>query len=716
MKQASVNTENILKRITDAVIALDQEWTFIYANTAAELFFGKPAHYLLGKNLWLEFSNETGGEFYKACIEAMESQRMISIETYDQEKDRWLQNNMYPSTDGLTIMFCDITDNKQATLRELQKRIESEHKLLVEKDLSDKIINSLPGIFYMSDRTPKLLLWNKAFEIISGYTAQELGSMVPINLFEPEDHMHFMASMEKAYREGFADTEARLISKDGKVTPFYFTGVRIEYKGKPAMLGVGIDITERITAERAIKESEEKYRTLVEQASDGIYIADANGRIVTVNSSGCRLSGYSEAEIIGKTIDEFVPKDELLINPLRFDELKQGKTVLSERKIKLKSGEILQIESITKMLSDGRILSFVRDITERTKARDEIIKEKNLSDSIINSLPGIFYLYDEGGNFLRWNKNFEFVSGYIDTEIMKMKPLDFFDAGERDLLKQKGEEVFTRGMADVEAHFLTKDKRKIPYYFNGWRVMFEGKPCLIGVGIDISEKRKSEELLIKSHEDVRRLASHLTQVREEERRRIGREIHDELGQQLTAIKMDVAWIDKKTPGDTGLIKNKLKNIISLLDGSNESVRRILTELSPGIIDNHGLPEGLESLNRQFAAATGISVEFTTNESTINLVPEISNCIFRVYQESLTNIMRYAQADKVVTSINITKDTVDVTIKDNGKGFDTTAIQTKKSFGILGMKERVLSQNGKFELQSKMGRGTKIMVTVPYRTE
>ncbi len=962
MKQASVNTQTILQRITDAVIALDKDWSVTYLNTKAEIFFSKPCHYLPGKNIWLEFPKLAGSEFYKACISAMEKQQMISIEIYHEEKNAWLQKNIYPSADGITILFNDITAKKQAEVRGLNARIESEKKLHDEKDLSDKIINSLPGIFYMSDRTPKLLLWNKAFETISSYAAEELGTMVPINLFEPEDHPHFMASMEKAYSEGFADTEARLISKDGKVTPFYFTGVRIDYMGKPAMLGVGIDITERIQGELtikeseekyrnlferasesivvhniqgsildvnstaaffsgyskeelkslniadllfpedlertpvpierliagettltrrriktrmgvirimdvsskmlpdgnvmaivrdvtekseaekalsiselrfrtlagnaptgifetngkgetiyangkmieytglsfdellgtnwiksihpddrnevlknweqnvdrkkessseyrlvhkngevrwvsgkavpvydrnghfsgylgtvsditkeklallALKESEEKYRALVEQASDGIYIADADGRIITVNSSSCRLSGYTEEEILGKSIAEFVPEDELKKNPLRFDELKQGRTVTSERKIKLKSGETLQVESITKMLSDGRILSFVRDITERTKARNEIIKEKNLSDTIINSLPGIFYLYDEEGNFRRWNKNLEFISGYIDTEIIKMKPLDFFDIDERNLLKQKGDEVFGRGMADVEAHFFTKDKRKIPYYFNGWRVMFEGKPCLIGLGIDITEKRKSEELLIKSHEDVRQLASHLTWVREEERKRIGREIHDELGQQLTAIKMDVAWIDKKTHDETGPVKNKLKNIISLLDGSNESVRRILTELSPGIIDNHGLLEGLERLNRQFTNATGIHVEFTTNKSIIDLAQEIANCIFRVYQESLTNIMRYAHADKVVTSLNIKTDVVVVTIKDDGKGFDATAIQTKKSFGILGMKERVLSQNGKFELQSKMGRGTKIMVTVPYRSE
>jgi signal transduction histidine kinase len=231
---------------------------------------------------------------------------------------------------------------------------------------------------------------------------------------------------------------------------------------------------------------------------------------------------------------------------------------------------------------------------------------------------------------------------------------------------------------------------------------------------DISERIKAQKLLEKSYKDIRRLATHLTQVREEERKRIGREIHDELGQRLTAIKMDVAWIDKKTTDEKSPIKNNLKNIIALLDGTNQSVRRILTELSPGIIDNDGLPDAIARLNNQFTTTTGILIEFTTGVPAINLSQQIANCIFRVYQESLTNIMRYAAADKVVTSLNITAGNIIVTIEDNGKGFDTQAVQTKKSFGILGMRERVLSQNGEFELHSEKTKGTKIKITLPYK--
>ena len=209
------------------------------------------------------------------------------------------------------------------------------------------------------------------------------------------------------------------------------------------------------------------------------------------------------------------------------------------------------------------------------------------------------------------------------------------------------------------------------------------------------------------------MTEHLQKIREEERKNIAREIHDELGQQLTAIKMDVAWIDKKTPEETTDIKRKLKNIIALLDGSNQSIRRILSELRPRILDDHGLLEAIEWLGRQFTEATGIPVKFTTPEKDIKVSEQIATCIFRVCQEAFTNITRYALAKNVSISIKIIEENIILIIEDDGIGFDTASVQNKKSFGILGMKERVLSLGGKFELVSSPGKGTKITVSLPY---
>ena len=287
-----------------------------------------------------------------------------------------------------------------------------------------------------------------------------------------------------------------------------------------------------------------------------------------------------------------------------------------------------------------------------------------------------------------------------------MHPLDFFCGDEKELLKQKISEVFEKGMAEVEACFFTKYNEKLNYFFNGWRVIFEDKFCLIGVGIDINELKNAEEELNQSSRQLRKLTTHLQNIRDEERKRIGREIHDELGQQLTAIKMDVAWIDKKTPEDSTIIKTKLRNIITLLDTSNLSVRKILNELRADILDNHGLKSALEWQGRRFNANTGISFSFDCSEISVNLDEPVSNCIFRVFQEALTNITKYAEAKNVVSSLHFMDDKIVL---------EMDLLKSSHTFGILGIKERVTSLNGKFSLVSSPGKGTEIMITIPMIT-
>jgi signal transduction histidine kinase len=236
----------------------------------------------------------------------------------------------------------------------------------------------------------------------------------------------------------------------------------------------------------------------------------------------------------------------------------------------------------------------------------------------------------------------------------------------------------------------------------------------MGVGIDISERVRAQDEIRHTAEQLRHLTNHLQNIREEERKRIGREIHDELGQQLTAVKMDVVWIDKNISEAATAIKSKLKNTISLLDESNVSIRKILTELRTGILDNNGLEDALKLQNRQFTASTGIPVLFNSPETEIKIEEPVANCLFRIYQEALTNITRYAQASKVKTVLSHDENKIILAIEDNGAGFDVLQIKNKKSFGILGMKERVVSLNGIFELTSTPGKGTRIYVNIPLK--
>lgn len=276
----------------------------------------------------------------------------------------------------------------------------------------------------------------------------------------------------------------------------------------------------------------------------------------------------------------------------------------------------------------------------RRKAEQPTQSEEILSDSIINSLPGIFYLYSSLGKFFRWNKNFETVSGYQADEISTMNPLDFFRDDEQTLLQERIKEVFTFGYSDVTANFYTKDKRRIPYYFNGRKVTFEGVDYLIGMGLDITDRANAEIALLERTKEIEKLSAHLQNIREEERSRIALEIHDVLGQQLTALKMDASWL-KKRAGEDEAVADRIAGMISLIDDTIKTVRRISSELHPAILDDLGLVAALEWQGMEFAKNTGLPLQFEASKIDLDLDRNFSINIFRVYQEVLTNIARHA---------------------------------------------------------------------------
>jgi PAS domain S-box-containing protein len=349
----------------------------------------------------------------------------------------------------------------------------------------------------------------------------------------------------------------------------------------------------------------------------------------------------------------------------------------------------------------------------RKRAEHQIQSEKMLSESIINSLPGVFYLYDRKGKFFKWNRNFEVVSGYTAKEVSTMHPLDFFYGTDKQLLDEKIRTVFISGYADVIADLYTKDQRKIPYYFNGSKVNFEGRDYLIGMGLDITDRIKAEYALLERTEEIEKLSAHLQDVREEERSRIALEIHDVLGQQLTALKMDSTWL-KKRSGDDPIVTDRFSSMISLIDDTIKTVRRISSELRPGILDDLGLVDALEWQGAEFEKNTGITMHFDSDKSELKLERNLSTNIFRVYQEALTNITRHAHATAVQARFVCDKDFIHLIVRDNGRGIDFTAIGEKKSLGLISMKARARLFGGEVFIERAVPQGTVVTLKIPLK--
>jgi PAS domain S-box-containing protein len=362
-----------------------------------------------------------------------------------------------------------------------------------------------------------------------------------------------------------------------------------------------------------------------------------------------------------------------------------------------------------------RDISFTLEIFERETLRKAaetgLRTEKQFSDSIINMLPGVFYMYDERLSFLRWNSRFEEVSGYSHEEFAGMTVLDFFKGSQRELIRKKTEGVFVSGRCDVEAGMTTRSGETIAFYFSGIRVSYRDIPCVLGIGFDITRLKDAENLLKQSEEDLRDLASNLQNVREEERTAIAREIHDELGQQLTAIKLDVSWLDRKITGDE-VVTERIAGILEMLTDMIRSIRRISTELRPSILDDLGLIEALKWQARDFEKRTGTSIRLDCPAEPLKLEPAITTGLFRIFQETLTNITRHAEASSVSARLSVENELLTLTITDNGKGFDPGQVKKKKTLGLLGMKERSLMMNGVYEIESRPGQGTSLRFCVP----
>ena len=226
---------------------------------------------------------------------------------------------------------------------------------------------------------------------------------------------------------------------------------------------------------------------------------------------------------------------------------------------------------------------------------------------------------------------------------------------------------------------------------------YKGNQRRLVLANNVTEKHIAEEKLKESYEAIRTLTGHLQNVREEERLHISREIHDELGQLLTVLKMDVSWLNKKIEPENKVAKEKLSEILSMVDTTVKSVRRIASELRPSLLDDLGLYAAMEWHLEEFERRSGIIKELVIPETELLLPDALKIGIFRIFQESLTNVARHSGAKNVNVSLLQKDNQLILTIRDNGIGFEEEPMTTKKTLGLLGMKERSMMMGGQYNI-------------------
>lgn len=229
--------------------------------------------------------------------------------------------------------------------------------------------------------------------------------------------------------------------------------------------------------------------------------------------------------------------------------------------------------------------------------------------------------------------------------------------------------------------------------------------------VDITERKKSEEQKSRLNRELRNLTAHLESVREEERGNISRMIHDELGQALTALKMDVCWLRKSLDENQQPLLGLTESMVRLIDATFQKVRWLSTVLRPIWLDDLGLPDTMRWLAEEFQEMTDIKCKVTIDRK-LNLDKQLSTIIYRIFQEAMTNIFRHSKASQVRVSLKNENNRVVLTVVDNGVGISKKRISSPRSFGIMGMRERAQFLGGTFEISGTRGKGTTILVTIP----
>ncbi|MEP7319459.1 MAG: PAS domain S-box protein, partial [Panacibacter sp.] len=383
LQNAYEEKNTLLERIDDGFFALDENSVVTYWNKRAEILLDTKKEDLIGKNLHEVFTVRGSRIFYDNYVKALREKITIHFEGFSNISKKWFAVSAYGSDNGLSVYFKDVTVQKGA--EEKLKESELRYRSIIEQ-ATDAIC--------IADASMKIIDVNHYCCEMLGYTKKEFLPLTVADLFVQEDLKENPFKIGELMSGKVIRNERRFKRKDGTIIEVEMSG-RILDDGRFILFGH--DIAERKKAEEKIKESELRYRSLNEQATDTICILDSSFRFIDVNNSGCLMFGCTREEVLQLYMTDVLFEEDLKTNPIKIDELKAGKATSNERRVKRKDGSAILVELSSKMLEDGRIMVFGRDISER-KESERLIKESEAKyrSFFESSMDGILLTVTDG--------------------------------------------------------------------------------------------------------------------------------------------------------------------------------------------------------------------------------------------------------------------------------------------------------------------------------
>jgi len=606
-----------------------------------------------------------------------------------------------------------------------ENRKVTEHTLIEsEKRYRELFMNHPHPMWIYEVDTLKIIEVNEAAINNYGYSKDEFTSLT-LKDIRPEEDVPLLLNNVKTHDETIQrDRTFRHEKKDGTIIYVEISSHSLpSLKNTNCRIVMAIDITEQFKAEEALHESEIKFRNVFENSVDAIGVSKS-GIHVFVNPAYLTLFGYANSnELTGKPIIDLIAPSEhakILDNVKHREKGELSLSSYETRGLK-KDGSEFDMDvnvSAYELNNETYTLVILRDITERKRAEEMLHRNEAVLRLFVEHSPASIAMFDTEMKYIvashRYLLDYELggqnVVGRSHYDIFPEIPNRWKEIHKNCLLgmiERCEEDPFPRASGKLD--WVRWEIR--PWYEHNNKI-----GGIILFSEIITEHKLAEEEIKKSRDELRSLSAHLQTIREEERTNLAREMHDEIGQILTSIKMNLSLMrrqveDKDKKFQTKELDEEILSMSKMVDHAVVRVRKMITELRPELLDKLGLIPALEWYVEEYEKETKIKSEFKYDFEELSLDHNVELTIFRIIQEALTNVVKHSSAKHVSIKVIKMKDHILVEVIDDGKGITEEELKGKKSFGLLGMRERANLVGGKIEIFGIAGKGTTVRLVI-----
>ena len=640
-----------------------------------------------------------------------------------------LNHRGWPNIPAIAIIILVSLIIQQATShleRAVEQIEQTKQTLRAREERFRALVESSTDINAILGRDGSINYVSSSVERLLGYKADDLLGQNIFKYLHPEDLDIASAALgPESPAEAIGPMLIlRLRHRNGSWIIVEVIGKEMYYH--PTIRGVVIncrDITDRNEAETALRESEEKYRRLIETLPIGV-IVHQEGKIQLINPTGAKIMGAENTEaFLGRPVLDLVHPDyqEIVQARIRASMTKGVNAEMVDEKLVRIDGTVFDAEVIALPISlKGNSSMFVMfdDITERKQAESALRKsEENFRNLTENTADGILIGAHDGRHIYANRQACELL-GYSPEEMIRTSQMDISDPGAYPSL-QKNLQARIAGRPLPKRYETTlrrKDGRSFPVEISGTRTVWQDQTCDLVLFRDITERKQAQEAIESQNQRIQEVSRQLLEVQEREKHLLASELHDDLGQSLTSLKLmlELASSTRTTNKQLEVMGNA-RELVSELMGK---VRDISLDLRPAMLDDFGLFAALRWLFERFHGQTGITIRCNIDlNNKQRFSSPVETAAFRIIQEALTNIARYAGVQKAQVNLVIGEN-LSIEITDKGTGFDfTQEIQSiADSGGLSGMQERARLLGGQVEIHSEKGSGTRVVAVIPISGE